>query len=117
MSSHLKNINSIAENKQLLDQNQVNGNNNHSTDDVDISLNKLRLSSQHYNGAYGGSDSNVHKSDYKTCDTRCNESLLNRSATDSAMAESNSDKHDIKSTYKKTHCRNSSYDGLLMHSR
>ncbi|KAI5693933.1 hypothetical protein M8J76_015005 [Diaphorina citri] len=113
MSSHLKNINSIAENKHLLDQDQLNGLNNNVTNDINLPLNGLRLTEQSME-AYGGSDSNVNRSDYTKCDTSAS---FNRCATDSAMNKSNIEKRDRKSSYVRSHCRNSSYDGLLMHSR
>lgn len=113
MSSHLKNINAIAENKHLLDQDQLNGLNNNVTNDINLPLNELRLTEQSME-TYGGSDSNVNRSDYKKCDTSAS---FNRCATDSAMNKSNIEKRDRKSSYVKSHCRNSSYDGLLMHSR
>uniref|UniRef100_A0A8D8WGZ3 TBC1 domain family member 12 n=1 Tax=Cacopsylla melanoneura TaxID=428564 RepID=A0A8D8WGZ3_9HEMI len=122
MNFNSKNINSTAENKQLLDQNLENSVNNNEISDINTSLTRVRLFSS--NEACGGSEPNVNRSEYSKCDTRSGTDtnvIINRSATDGAMNKSNAEKQQSSgsrpNSFVKSHCRNNSYDGLLMHSR
>lgn len=103
-----KNINSSAENKLLLDQNQ---NSNNLSDEVNMA--KLRLNAG--NNTQSRPDSNVNRFEYIKRDISPNDNGMHRSATDGAMTETSS-KQD-KTSYTRSHCRNSSYEGLLMHTR